>query len=159
VTIRPLVAGDREAVATLLVRTGSFTDDEVATAVELIDEWLARGESSGYFTYVAGEAGDTICGYVCFGPAPLTDGTYDLYWIAVGPEAQGHGVGRQLMAFAEADVVRRAGRLLLIETSSQAGYQSTVEFYERCGYRLAARIDNYYRPGDDKLIYAKTLSA
>ena len=59
---------------------------------------------------------------------------------------------------AEADVRRGGGRLLLIETSSQESYGSTIRFYERAGYELVARIPGYYRPGDDKLVFAKSLA-
>jgi ribosomal protein S18 acetylase RimI-like enzyme len=100
-----------------------------------------------------------VLGYVCVGPAPLTEGTYDLYWIAVDPDTQGRGVGRALLTSAEGEVERRLGRLLLIETSSQDVYQSTVRFYERCGYALLAQIAEYYRPGDDKLVFGKYLPA
>lgn len=158
-TVRPLGRADRDAVLAIVERTGSFTRDEVATAVELIDAWLSQGEASEYLSYVATDAADRVLGYVCFGPAPLTTGTYDLYWIAVDPDAQGRGVGRALTAFAESEVTRRSGRLLLIETSSQATYQDTVRFYERAGYALISRIPDYYRVGDDKLTFAKSLTA
>lgn len=158
VALRPLVATDREVVRGILVGTGYFTAVEVTTALELIDEWLATGESSGYLCFVATEpATESVLGYVCVGPAPLTDGTYDLYWIAVDPATQGRGVGRALLGRAEDEVERRGGRLLLIETLSQDVYQSTVRFYERCGYALLARIADYYRPGDDKLLFGKYL--
>ena len=49
------------------------------------------------------------------------------------------------------------GRLLLIETSSQESYGDTIRFYEKSGYPLVARIKGFYRPGDDKLIFAKEL--
>lgn len=89
---------------------------------------------------------------------PLTDGTYDLYWIAVDPQTQGSGYGRALLRFAEDDVLQRGGRLLLIETSSQESYGATIRFYEKSGYPLVARIKGFYRPGDDKLIFAKELA-
>jgi len=54
------------------------------------------------------------------------------------------------------DLVRRErGRLILIETASQATYESTRQFYLRQDYREAARIADYYKPGDDRIIYAK----
>jgi ribosomal protein S18 acetylase RimI-like enzyme len=160
--IRPLVAGDREAVRSIVDRAGNFTADEAATALELVDDWLANAETSGYLVYVLTSedaAGRRVHGYVCFGPTPLTDGTYDLYWIAVDPACQGHGYGRRLLQFAEDEVRRRGGRLLLIETSSQETYGGTIRFYERGGYELAARIRNFYRVGDDKLVFAKTLTS
>jgi ribosomal protein S18 acetylase RimI-like enzyme len=156
--IRPLVALDREAVRHIVEATGNFSDAEVATALELVDEWLHEGEASGYITRVIDEPERGVRGYVCYGPAPLTDGTYDLYWIAVDPAAQGRGYGQQLLGHAESDVRQRGGRLLLIETSSQATYSATIHFYKRAGYELAARIQDYYRPGDDKLVFAKRLA-
>jgi hypothetical protein len=42
--------------------------------------------------------------------------------------------------FAEDEIARRDGRLVLIETSSQASYESTTRFYERCGYGLIGFI-------------------
>jgi ribosomal protein S18 acetylase RimI-like enzyme len=157
--IRPLRPDDRASVEHILVSTGHFTAVEVATALELVDAWLASGESSGYLTYVLDASPDDVDGdvrgYACFGPTPLTDGTYDLYWIAVDAQWQGHGYGRHLLAFAEAEVQRRGGRLLLIETSSQELYGGTVRFYERSGYPLLARIPDFYRVGDDKLVFGK----
>jgi ribosomal protein S18 acetylase RimI-like enzyme len=154
--IRPLLQADRQAVQDIIVRTGHFTPIETATALELIDDWLNRGQASGYLCYVA-TSGTAVLGYCCVGPTPLTEGTYDLYWIAVDPDLQGRGIGRKLLVFAEVEVRGRGGRLLLIETSSQELYGSTVHFYERAGYDLVARIPEFYKPGDDKLIFAKRL--
>src|SRR2546421_9615468 len=159
--IRPLVAADRGGVFRILENAGNFTPEEVATALELIDEWLELGEHSGYPTYVFEEQGDEesrVGGYVCFGPTPLTESTYDLYWIAVDKSKHRAGVGKRLMKFTEEEIVRRGGRLLLIETSSQETYGGTIQFYERTGYELVGKIKDYYKPGDDKLIFVKRLA-
>ena len=158
VTLRTLQPEDREPVHDILVRTGFFTAVEVSTALELIDAWLEHGEPSDYYCFVGTDPQtQAILGYVCFGPVPLTEGTYDLYWIAVDPRTQGRGVGRSLLDYAEIQVQRRQGRLVLIETSSQDKYESTARFYERCGYTLLARLADFYRPGDDKLVFGKYL--
>jgi ribosomal protein S18 acetylase RimI-like enzyme len=158
--IRPLAAGDRAGVCKILEGAGNFTSEEVRIALELIDEWLELGEGSEYLTYVldSAEDGAGVLGYVCFGPTPLTDATYDLYWIAVDKSKHRGGVGKRLLKFAEEEVVRRGGRLLLVETSSQDAYGGTIQFYERTGYELVGRIKDYYRAGDDKLIFARRLS-
>ena len=160
-TIRPLVAADRSGVFRILENAGNFTPEEVATALELIDEWLELGEHSGYLTYVL-EASDEdtseVLGYVCFGSTPLTESTFDLYWIAVDKSKHRGGVGKKLLKFAEEEIVRRGGRMLLIETSSQETYDGTIQFYERTGYELVGKIPEYYKPGDDKLIFAKRLA-
>ena len=160
--IRVMVAADRSGVFRILETAGNFTPEEVGTALELVDEWLELAEHSGYLTYVLeAESDDSreVLGYVCFGPTPLTESTYDLYWIAVDKSKHRGGVGKRLMKFTEEEVLRRGGRLLLIETSSQETYGGTIQFYERSGYELVGRIREYYKPGDDKLIFAKRLEA
>ena len=159
--IRPLVAADRSGVFRILENAGNFTPEEVATALELIDEWLDLGEHSGYLTYVLeseGDASKEVLGYASFGPTPLTESTYDLYWIAVDKSKHRGGVGKRLMKFTEEETLRRGGQMLLIETSSQETYGGTIQFYERSGYELVGKIPEYYKPGDDKLIFAKRLA-
>ena len=159
-TIRPLVAADRSGIFRILESAGNFTPEEVATALELIDEWLELGEHSGYLTYVLegrDESTSEMLGYVCFGPTPLTESTYDLYWIAVDKSMHRGGAGKRLLKFAEEEVVRRGGKMLLAETSSQETYGGTIQFYEKTGYDLVGKIKEYYKPGDDKLIFAKKL--
>src|SRR5205085_12524048 len=55
--------------------------------------------------------------YACFGPTPATDRTFDLYWIAVHPDAQRSGAGAALMDDVERQLEARA-RMIVIETSS-----------------------------------------
>lgn len=153
--VRALRSGDRPAIETLLLAAGNFTADEIATALEVIDEALAGDPD--YTVFVVESESGSVAGYECHGPTPLTTGTFDLYWIAVDPNAQKRGYGRVLLRAAEDDVKRRGGRLLLIETSSQSSYDATIRFYKRAGYRLEARIGDFYKAGDDKLVFAKNL--
>jgi GNAT superfamily N-acetyltransferase len=160
VRIRRLERRDRSSIEAMVVSSEKFNDVEIATALELVDEALEKGEESGYlFAILETRSGNTqVEGYACYGPVPLTKGVYDLYWIVVDPASQGTGLGRQLIHYVEQDVLMRGGRMILIETSSQESYGATVRFYERSGYRLAARIRNFYKIGDDKLVFQKELS-
>ena len=160
VHIRQLQPGDRSPIEKMVISTGKFNDVEITTALELVEEALQKGEASGYvFTVLeCGEKHRVVQGYACYGPVPLTQGTYDLYWIVVDPASQGKGFGHRLLECVERDVLNRGGRMILIETSSQETYGATVRFYKRSGYHLAARIRNFYRIGDDKLVFQKELS-
>ena len=157
--IRPLNSTDRPDIEKMVVASGKFNPGEIATAMELVQEALEKGEASGYFFAVLEEGGrkPSVQGYACYGPTPLTQGVYDLYWIVVDPSAQRKGYGRRLLDYVEKDVVSRGGRMLLIETSSQESYGGTVRFYLRVGYKQVARIKNFYRIGDDKFIFSKNL--
>lgn len=157
INIRTLQAPDRAPIAALLRETGFFTGKEIDVALELIDVYLKDKNQKDYLIYVAESDAREVAGYVCYGPTPVAEGTYDLYWIAVAPRFQRHGIGKQLLSFIEQEVQGQSGRLIIIETSSQEKYGSTQNFYLRSQYELAARIKDYYRAGDDRLIFVKYL--
>jgi ribosomal protein S18 acetylase RimI-like enzyme len=140
-----------------MLRTiAQFTPDEVAVAEELIDASLKDPQGSGYECIVAREQGE-VRGYICFGPTPMTQATWDLYWIAVSPGMQGRGVGKQLYhAFAES-IRARGGAQVRIETSSKESYASTGGFYERLGFSIDGRLRDFYAQGDDLLIFYRKI--
>ena len=156
-TIRSVEQRDRTALHDIVRNAGNFSDEEVTTAMELIDDSIERRNGGDYATFVIEDEG-AVRGYVCLGPTALTQGTFDLYWIAVDRNTRGKRFGQKLLLFAEEEVLRRGGRLLLIETSSLPTYESSRRFYRRADYPEVARIRNFYKPGDDKVIYAKELT-
>lgn len=153
--IRDMQRKDRERVLEIIVATAMFTEDEVTIAEELIDSYLGDPQQKDYHIIVILEGGE-VKGYLCYGPTPLTVGTYDLYWMAVSPHAQGKGYGRQLVNWLESKVEEEKGRMIIIETSSQVKYEPTRQFYLRLGYQEVARIPDFYKPGDDRVIYTKS---
>jgi ribosomal protein S18 acetylase RimI-like enzyme len=146
---------DREAVRRIVVSTGFFNDEEVDIAVELIEESLAKGaEASGYH-FIFGEADGRTVGYACFGPIAGTAASFDLYWIGVDAAARGRGIGRRLMDAAERRIAAMGGRRVYVETSTREQYAPTRAFYERCGYKIEAILENFYGDGDGKAIFIK----
>ncbi len=156
VKVRPLEADDKTAVMAILRDTPEFKPIEVEVAGELIDAYLEEPKTSGYDTLVA-EVDGAIAGYICYGPTPLTVGTWDVYWMAVNRQLQGQGIGRALLEHAEADIKARGGRLIMIETSGTPLYITAQRFYQARRYDLAARIADFYEPGDDLLVFMKRL--
>jgi GNAT superfamily N-acetyltransferase len=152
--IRELVPDDREDLLKILKNTGVFKEYEIEIADEVIQDSLKP--ASDYFSFCAVNEENRAVGYVCCGPTPCTSGTFDLYWIAVDPTRQGNGVGKQLLKQAEKFVLEKGARLMLIETSSTADYDNTRYFYLNNGYQQLAVVPDFYRPGDDKIIYGKT---
>ena len=155
-TIRPTCPGDRAAISALLEETGYFRPAELAVAREVLDDALAAGPEGHYQSFAAEEHGHPV-GWICFGPTPCTVGTYDIYWIAVAPGRQGRGLGKALLAHAEALIRERGGRLAIVETSGTERYHPTRQFYAKAAYHEAARVPDFYAPGDDKVIFSKTL--
>ncbi|HEV7281081.1 MAG TPA: GNAT family N-acetyltransferase [Pirellulaceae bacterium] len=152
-------SADVEAVRALVARTAYFNAEEVGIAAELVEERLAKGEDSGYEFVLAHDEVGKLLGYACFGKIPCTTNRYDLYWIAVDPERQGRGLGRELLRASEDRIVALGGARVYVDTSTRPQYASTRAFYERCGYELDAALECFYGPGDGKAIYRRILKS
>jgi ribosomal protein S18 acetylase RimI-like enzyme len=151
-----MISEDKLAIMRILRSTPEFKPAEVVIAEEVIDSYLDDPSGSGYYVLVA-EIGPSVVGYVCYGPTPLTEGTWDMYWLAVAPKEQGRGIGKALSAIAEGNIREAQGRIVLIETSSTPEYERTRGFHHSQGYEVACRIGDFYAPGDDKLVFQKRL--
>ena len=172
----PISRRDRPRLAELLAATGAFNADEIEVALSLLDVSLEEaGSRQGFalrddtsptqdvegdyeFLGAFEEASDRLVGYACFGATPATDGTYDLYWLAVDPAAQGRGIGSALVRAVEEKLLDRGARLLVVETSSRPDYEGTRRFYARSGYTEAARVRDFYAPADDRIVLTTRLT-
>jgi len=161
VTVREITSDDRAALERMLASIEQFKPDEVAVALELVDASLHDAAGSGYECLVAldGSAGaDRLAGYICVGPTPMTEATWDLYWIAVDPGCQGRGIGRQLYAAFAERALARGARQVRIETSSKESYAATGGFYERLNFSIDGRLRDFYADGDDLLIFYRRIA-
>jgi ribosomal protein S18 acetylase RimI-like enzyme len=147
---------DREPVLDLLRATRSFSEAELDIAAELIDATLGGTPQQDYHAFVAEvDRSAEVGGMLIIGPTPATTGTWDLYWIAAHPDQQGRGIAQELDAFAGEFVRQRGGYLVIAETSGQPGYARTRAFYSKQGYAEVARIADYYKPGDDLVMFGR----
>ncbi|RKH34550.1 MULTISPECIES: GNAT family N-acetyltransferase [Corallococcus] len=155
--IRTLERKDREPLAALIRRIETFSQEEQDCAIELVDTALTAGNRD-YSILVAdrGQEGG-IVGYACYGPTPMTENAFDLYWIASSPEVRGQGIGAQLISSMEGDLRRRKARLIRVETSATEAYGPTRGFYASMKYGEEARLRDFYKQGDDLIILTKRL--
>ncbi|HTS87586.1 MAG TPA: GNAT family N-acetyltransferase [Gemmatimonadales bacterium] len=145
--------------------TGVFREEELAIAEEVFRDCVgAPGPSGGgvpesepraYYALGA-EVGGELAGWICWGATPCTEGTWDLYWLAVDPGSYRTGVATALVAEMERRLVGKA-RLVSIDTSGRPDYEPTRRFYEARGYIAVARVPDFYAPGDDQVIFTKQL--
>ncbi len=91
-------------------------------------------------------------------PERMTQGTWNLYLIAVHPHCQGQGYGAAMMGYVEQLLASCGERVLLVETSGLPSYARTRRFYRKCGYDEEARIREFYQTGEDKIIFRKALT-
>ena len=141
---------------TLIDEIDLFNADEKVVALELIEECLSKPEQDYYNVFVY-EENENVLGYHCTGQRALTDGVFDLYWIAVKPGIQNKGIGKILLEHAENFAKEKNGRLILAETSSREGYTGTRNFYIRNNYEVLSRIKDFYSVGDDLVMFGKYL--
>lgn len=153
--VRPTRAEDREAIGRLAREAGLFTQEEIDTVFELFD--AAQSDPRSGYNFLSAQWSDDLVGFACWGPTPLTEGAYDLYWICADSAKRRRGIGRALFARVEHEVREERGRLITIWTSSTSAYVPANDFYRRVGCDLVARIDDFYRPGDDLLVWVRRL--
>jgi GNAT superfamily N-acetyltransferase len=151
--IHPSPPGDRQEILDLTHATGVFNRAEEDTVLELFDAYRDN-PASGYLFLSAREAG-VLVGFACWGETALTQGAYDLYWLCTLPGAQRRGVGGALFERVQQLATQRGGRLIVIWTSSTSAYAAAGRFYQRMGCILTSRIPDFYKTGDDLLVYVK----
>jgi GNAT superfamily N-acetyltransferase len=147
---------DVASIAEIVKSSGFFSAEEIDIAIELAEEKLELGEDSSYQFLFAEQSGCFI-GYTCWGFIPATIGSVDLYWIAIREDSRGQGLGKKILMETEEIIRTSGGKQVYVETSSREQYQPTRHFYEMRGYHQAAFLEDFYAPGDSKIIYLKNL--
>jgi GNAT superfamily N-acetyltransferase len=157
--IKPITYDDRKKILSLLRQTCVFNQKEIAVAMEIVDQVLAKNDGGDYQTFSFYDDENRFTGYICFGPIPMTDSRYDLYWIAVDRKARGKGVAADLVGFMEKQVARQGGGKIYVDTASTPPYAAARGFYEKQRYSPVCVLDDFYREGDSKIIFMKDIEA
>jgi len=121
-----------------------------------LDSFLA-GAAEGD-CWLIDDAGRGAEGIAYYAPERMTNGTWNLYLLAVQPGRHRRGRGTALVCHVEQDLQSCGARVLLIETSGVPGFAGQRAFYTRLGYHQEARIRDFYDAGDDKIVYWKALA-
>lgn len=146
---------DGPQILDITARIDIFTQQEFDAVEEVLLEYMANGSPPDGYHLLVYREGEKVLGFTCYGVRYLAEGVYDLFWIAVDPDARRKGVGSALITATEEAVRKMGGRILIAETSGTADYESTREFYNRMGYENEASIKDFYKTGDDLKIYTK----
>jgi ribosomal protein S18 acetylase RimI-like enzyme len=154
ITIRPAVENDRHRLFALVAGISNFNPEEIELAREVIGDAL-DSEKNGYYLLTAAGSEGQILGFICYGPIPISDKRWDLYWIAVDPQRGRDGIGTQLLTAMENRL--GPGIRVYVDTSSTPGYTAARSFYKRHGYQVAGVFPDFYRKGDDKIVFFKDL--
>lgn len=158
--LRDLTSADQTRILEITAATGVFREEELRIAAEVFGDAVeaAAAPTPDLPYYLLGaELDGHLAGWICWGATPCTEGTWDLYWLAVDPATQGHGIGSALVEEMESRL-RGKARLIAVDTSGRADYTPTRRFYEARGYKAVAVVPGFYAPGDDQVIFTKALT-
>jgi ribosomal protein S18 acetylase RimI-like enzyme len=155
IPIKPLSKEDRDAIERLLNRSTPFNQEEIATSLAVIDAALDHPEKGVSSVYCAHLPHGDLLGFICFGPIPMTDRCYNLYWIVVDKKFTRRGVGGELMLYMEEKLVKKNGRRIYTDTSSAPQYEQARLFFENYGFFVDSVMDDFFRDGEDKIVYRK----
>ncbi len=154
--IRSAEVGDVRAMIDVVDATKLFKPDGLDEVEAILNGYFAGTLDEDHHWIVDIDDGVPIA-VAYFAPERMTEGTWNLYLIAVLPNRQGEGRGAALIRYVEATLIARAERVLLVETSGLTSFEATRGFYRRCGFDEEARIREFYAAGDDKIIFRKAL--
>jgi ribosomal protein S18 acetylase RimI-like enzyme len=153
VTIDRLAAHDLPGASGIIARNDLFPPEMLAPmAAPFLD-----GSNEDEFWLAAADR-RALVGIVYCAAERMTEGTWNALLIAVDPAAQGRGVGRALMHRVEHDLAARGARLLIVETSELPAFEGTRAFYRRLGFEQEARIRDFYRADEDKIVFRRSLA-
>ncbi|HET7010564.1 MAG TPA: GNAT family N-acetyltransferase [Anaerolineales bacterium] len=155
--VRTSIQSDTPAILAMSQAEPLFSAEDVECVEELLEDYFDDPDQEDY-TFLTAEDSGEVAGYACYGPTPLTKGTYDLYWICVAGGHRRRGVGQVLLTAVEEAVLEEGGRLVTIDTSGLPAFAGTRAFYEGCGYRAGSRVPDFYGPGDDLVKYYRNLN-
>ena len=152
-------AADVPVLQDLMRSTGVFEPEEMEVLADYVDDFLRWGDESGVNFMLAKDESGILQGFACFGPIPGVKARHDLYFLAVGSQTQGRGLGREILSRVERVAQEQGARFLYLDTCATSAYAPARQFYERKGYTCLAEVPDFYADGEHKVIYRKTLSA
>jgi ribosomal protein S18 acetylase RimI-like enzyme len=145
---------DVAKIMQLVKEVGVFSEEEIEVSGKLIADAL-NGEDY-HFLFLRNNAGDIIA-YSCFGEICMAKGRFDLYWLAVSKKWQGRKLASLILQKSEERIRAIGGKKLYAETSSLPEYSPARSFYIKYGFAQVAEINDFYKDGDNKVIFGKEM--
>jgi ribosomal protein S18 acetylase RimI-like enzyme len=155
--IRLITPNDTTALLTLAEATGLFESDQIGELAQMLNQYFSAETDSPDLWFTDDD--NELVGVAYVAPERMTKGTWNLYLIAIHPDRQKQGRGSALLSHVEKILTDRGERVLLVETSGVEDFEYVRSFYRKSGYDEEARIREFYRAGDDKIIFRKALGS
>lgn len=138
--------------------TEVFIDSEIDILKELLED-LQNNKNTSYGLIEETVEGK-LAGFTLFGRTPLTEFTWDIYWIIVDKSFQGRGIGKTLILKTEEAIKEKTPRATIkLETSTRKKYAAARGLYKSMQYDQAGILPNFYSEGDDMVIFYKQVNS
>jgi ribosomal protein S18 acetylase RimI-like enzyme len=151
--IRNTEAADSPAILSIVGESGQFDAGGLAHVERTLEQHLA-GKSEGI--WLTADDGKPVGVAYCT-LEPVTSGTWNLLMLWVRSDRHGAGHGASLVQHLERELMGRAARLLIVETSGLPAFAGARSFYAKCGFVHEASIRDFFAAGDDKVVFTKQL--
>ena len=150
--IRPVTKTDIDGLKQVVDSSELFPSEYLD---EMISDYFNNPDTQDiWFTYIVNNKQVAI-GYCV--PEKFTDGTYNLLAIGVSQDTQRKGIASQMMNYIEQRLKQNDGRILIVETSSDDAQIGARIFYKKIGYAQEAVIKDFWKDGEDKIVFFKKL--
>ena len=114
---------------------------------------LERNKVSRVYTAKLEEKSNLVCGYICIWLFP---GEAQIINLAVNPEYQGQGIGKQLIEFALDKIACERIDEVFLEV--RASNMPALTLYEKAGFLKIGRRKKYYSDtGEDAFLMKKSI--
>jgi len=152
-TIRKIIPQDLKHLKAVIDSTGLFPS-------ELLDDMTNDFFNNKNTTdiWLTKEVDGKPEAVVYCAPERMTNGTFNLYLIAINKNLQGKGIGSEMMSYVENFLKENGQRILLVETSGLPEFELTRKFYDKLCYKREAVIREFYQEGEDKVVFWKKLN-
>ncbi len=149
--IRPTQANDFDALIDIATASGLFEPDQTEMLAGML---RSPSENDVWFT---DEDANGPVGVAYLAPEKMTNGTWNLLFIAVHPNHQRQGRGKTILKHVQDWLRLKGERILLVETAGLDDFDYVRTFYASDGFETEARVRDFYDSGVDKVIFRKSL--
>jgi ribosomal protein S18 acetylase RimI-like enzyme len=161
--IRLATLDDTKALIDLAAASGLFDPNQTDSLAQMLDQHfsdretaLEEGKNGTQDIWLTDDDNEPV-GMAYIAPERMTEGTWNLYLIAVHPDRQKQGRGKALLRHVEQMLTERGERILLVETAGTDDFEYVRAFYRKNDYEEEARIREFYAAGVDKIVFRKAL--
>jgi ribosomal protein S18 acetylase RimI-like enzyme len=153
--IRLTSQDDTTALIAVAEASGLFDPNQTDSLAQMLDKHFSDKDETQDIWLT--DYDNEPVGIAYIAPERMTEGTWNLYLIAVHPDRQKQGRGKALLSYVEQMLMERGERILLVETAGTDDFEYVREFYRKNGYEQEARIREFYTAGIDKIVFRKAL--